>query len=135
MKGKRLILFAHGSRDPVWLETFRRLARELSSELGHDRIALAFMEFAGPTLGDALAEASDEGAHQIKLLPLFLSAGGHVSRDIPRLVDSAKLRFPELEIELLPPIGEYRSFSNLVGWVARSALNGVSRSEVRSVSK
>jgi sirohydrochlorin cobaltochelatase len=124
MNGERLLLFAHGSRDPVWLETFHNLARKLGSELGHDRIAIAFMEFAEPTLLDALAEASEEGVSTIKLLPLFLSAGGHVSRDIPSMVDSARIRFPDLEIELLPPIGEYRSFGSLVSWIARSALNG-----------
>jgi hypothetical protein len=60
------------------------------------------MEYAEPTLYDALAEALDEGDRTVKILPLFLSAGGHVSRDIPRMVDSAKIRLPELDIELLP---------------------------------
>ena len=123
MNGNRLILFAHGSRDPVWLETFRRLARDMSAQLGADRIDLAFMEFSGPTLFDVLGDAETDGACDIKVLPLFLSAGGHVSRDIPRLIDSAKMRFPGLDIELLPPIGEYRSFSALVHWIARSALS------------
>jgi sirohydrochlorin cobaltochelatase len=134
MNGDRLILFAHGSRDPVWLETFRKLARNLSAELGYDRIALAFMEFAEPTLYEAWAEALDDGAIRVKILPLFLSAGGHVSKDIPRLVDSAKVRLPDLDIELLPPIGEYRSFGSLVSWIARSALNGSAGAVIRSVS-
>jgi sirohydrochlorin cobaltochelatase len=134
MQGNRLILFAHGSRDPVWLETFRNLAREVGMQLGYERIALAFMEFAEPTLVDALAEAVEEEAFQVKILPLFLSAGGHVSKDIPRLVDSAKSRFPELDIELLPPIGEYRSFGSLVSWIARSALNGTPDTDAGSAS-
>jgi sirohydrochlorin cobaltochelatase len=82
------------------------------------------MEFAEPRLDEALGDALSDGACDIKILPLFLSAGGHVSKDIPRLVDSAKIRFPELDIELLPPIGEYRSFGALVHWIARSALSG-----------
>jgi sirohydrochlorin cobaltochelatase len=130
MKDDRLILFAHGSKDPVWLETFNKLARDLGAQLGKDRIDLAFMEFAEPTLFDVLGDATADGAHDIKILPLFLSAGGHVSRDIPRLVDSAKVRFPELDIELLPPIGEYRSFAALVHWIARSALSGAVKASV-----
>jgi sirohydrochlorin cobaltochelatase len=127
MNGERLILFAHGSNDPVWLETFHKLARDLASQLGHDRIDLAFMEFSHPTLFDALGDALADGARDIKILPLFLSAGGHVSREIPRLIDSAKIRFPELDIELLPPIGEYRSFAALVHWIARSALSSAAK--------
>lgn len=125
MNASKLILFAHGSTDPLWLDTFSKLGRELSGELGEHRVGLAFMEFAKPTLFAALAEAQLDGARSIKLLPLFLSAGGHVSRDIPRLVHAAKLRFPDMEIELLSPIGEHPSFSALVGWVARTALSGV----------
>jgi sirohydrochlorin cobaltochelatase len=134
MNATRLMLFAHGSRDPLWLDTFRKLARELSAELGEDRVALAFMEFAKPTLFAALAEAHLDGARSIKLLPLFLSAGGHVSRDIPRLVHGARLRFPDMEIDLLSPIGEHPSFSALVGWVARTALSGAAETDLMSSS-
>jgi sirohydrochlorin cobaltochelatase len=125
MKGSRLILFAHGSRYPLWVGTFRKLAEELRAELGQDRVGLAFMEFAEPTLFQALAAAQADGVHSVKLLPMFLSAGGHVSRDIPRLAHLAGLRFPDMEIELLSPIGEHSSFGALVSWVARSALVGV----------
>jgi sirohydrochlorin cobaltochelatase len=134
MDASRLILFAHGSRDPLWLETFQKLARELSAELGEDRVALAFMEFAGPTLIETLGKARADGTRSVKLLPLFLSAGGHVSRDIPRLVHGAGLRFPDMEIELLSPIGEHPSFSALVGWVARTALSNVSKADSISSS-
>jgi len=82
------------------------------------------MEFAEPTLFHAIAEAQADGVRSVKLFPLFLSAGGHVSRDIPRLVHGARLRFPDMEIELLSPIGEHPSFRALVSRVARSALVG-----------
>jgi sirohydrochlorin cobaltochelatase len=134
MNDTKVMLFAHGSRDPLWLDTFRKLTRELSAELGEHRVGLAFMEFAKPTLFAALAEAQFEGTRNIKLLPLFLSAGGHVSRDIPRLVHAARLRFPDMEIELLSPIGEHPSFSSLVGWVARTALNSGAREDLISDS-
>lgn len=134
MKGSKLILFAHGSRDPLWLGTFRKLARELRAELGEDRVGLAFIEFAEPTLFQALAEAQADGVRDVKLLPMFLSAGGHVSRDIPRLVHGAGSRFPDMEIELLSPIGEHSSFGALVSWVARSALVGVADTGLASRS-
>ncbi len=125
MANSRLILFAHGSTDPIWQETFHRIVRDLRSDLGESSVGLAFMERAEPTLLDAVTKAAADHVNRVQVLPMFFSAGGHVSRDIPRLVDEAKSHFPALKIELLRPIGEHPSFADLVGQIARSALGGV----------
>ena len=122
MANGRLILFAHGSTDPIWQETFHRIVRELRSELGEGSVGLAFMERAKPTLVDAVAQAAADRVDHLQVLPMFFSAGGHVSRDIPRLIDEARSLFPAMKIELLRPIGEHPAFSELVGRIARSAL-------------
>jgi sirohydrochlorin cobaltochelatase len=125
MPRTRIILFAHGSRDPLWVETFERLAGDLAMEIGVESVALAYMEFALPSLADAVLEAEEDGVRKVKILPLFLSAGGHVSRDIPRLANAARREHPHLEIELLPPVGEYPLFSAMVREIARSAIREV----------
>lgn len=129
MADGRLVLFAHGSSDPVWQETFHKMVRELNTELGNRRVALAFMERAEPTLKQTIGRAAADGVSCIRLLPMFFSAGGHVSRDIPRLIEEARSGFPQLEIEILSPVGEYPSFVKLVGRIARSALDGATASE------
>jgi sirohydrochlorin cobaltochelatase len=118
----RIILFAHGSRDPLWMATFEKLAMELAIEIGVESVALAYMEFALPTLADAVLDAAEDKVRRVKILPLFLSAGGHVSRDIPRLANAARREYPQLEIELLPPVGEYPLFCSMVRDIARSAI-------------
>jgi len=120
----RLILFAHGSRDPRWRAPFERLAAELSGELGPERVRLAYMEFVGPTLADVAAEAARDGLTRLRLLPLFLSAGAHVARDIPDQVTAARRAHPELRIEVMEPIGEHPRFAALVREVAREAAGG-----------
>jgi sirohydrochlorin cobaltochelatase len=122
MSRTRIILFAHGSRDPLWIETFEKLALELAMEIGVENVALAYMEFAVPSLADAVLDAEEGGVRRVKILPLFLSAGGHVSRDIPRLVNRARREHPRLEIELLPPVGEYPLFRSMVREIASSAI-------------
>ena len=129
MADVRLVLFAHGSSDPVWQETFQKMARDLNTELGGRHVALAFMERAEPTLLQTIGEAAADGVRSIRVLPMFFSAGGHVSRDIPRLIEEARSGFPQLEIEILSPVGEFPSFVTLVGRIARSALDSVKESE------
>lgn len=122
MEESRLILFAHGSSDPEWLAPFQDLFWDLSIDLGPDRVRLAFMESADPTLAATVADAVRDGIGNIRILPLFLSAGGHVSRDIPVMVDAVRERFPGIEIEILPPVGTHPSFGRMVRDIARSAV-------------
>ena len=119
----RIVILAHGSNDPVWCDTFEQHLGRLIAALGKDRVRLAYMQFTEPTLDSVADEASRHGVEALKLMPLFLSAGGHVRDDIPRLVQRARQRHPGLSIEVLPPIGEHPAFRNLVlDWVAAEAI-------------
>lgn len=107
MLERRLVLFAHGSRDTRWQLTFNELTNELKERLGNDTVRLAYMEFSPPTLSDVAGEAVRDGKQELSILPLFLAAGGHLAEDIPVQVAEARRHFPQLRIELLPPIGEH----------------------------
>jgi sirohydrochlorin cobaltochelatase len=112
---------AHGSQDPRWRAPFEALARKLSHELGEGRIALAYMEFAGPTLMDVARDAARDGTPALRILPLFLAAGAHVDRDIPSQVDAVREQFRQLHIEVLPPVGEDPRFAAMLLDIARES--------------
>lgn len=117
----RLILLAHGSRDPRWRAPFERLEADLAAAIGVARVRLAYMEFAAPTLLDRAAEAERDGVTELRVLPLFLSAGAHVAHDIPAQVAEARGHHPGLRIEVLQPIGEHPRFASLLREIAREA--------------
>jgi sirohydrochlorin cobaltochelatase len=114
-------LFAHGSRDPRWREPFLRLESEIVADLGDGCARLAFMEFAPPTLLEVVGSFRRTGMTRLRLLPLFLAGGAHVARDIPEQVQQALERFPGMEIEVLPPVGEDRRLVSLLRGIAREA--------------
>ena len=113
-----LILIAHGSKDPRWRKPFERLVGSLKSDLGENGVFLSYMEFAEPTLMDATAKAVNAGAKKVKVLPLFMAGGAHVDQDIPPQVEAIKKKFPDLNVELLSPIGEHPKFVELICQVA-----------------
>jgi sirohydrochlorin cobaltochelatase len=106
MNPARLILFAHGSRDPRWRAPFETFTASLAAALGTHKVRLAYMEFVSPTLLDMAEEAVRDGIQHLKIVPLFMAGGAHVDRDIPTQVEAVKGRFPALELTVLPPIGE-----------------------------
>jgi sirohydrochlorin cobaltochelatase len=97
-----IVLVAHGSRDPEWSRPFERLAAALEKRLPAVAVALAYLEH-GPSIDEALAALVAKGAGAIRVVPVFLGAGGHVKDDIPRLVAAAN---PPVPVTVDPVIGE-----------------------------
>ena len=98
-----IVLFAHGSRDASWARPFEEIASQLSREYP---VRLAYLEQMRPTLHEAIASLASDGVDSIRVVPLFLGAGGHVKEDLPRLVSAARAAHPGLQITLEDPIGE-----------------------------
>jgi sirohydrochlorin cobaltochelatase len=101
-----IVLFAHGSRDPEWARPFEGISRQLERKLGGVPVRLAYLELMKPSLGDAVDALAAAGAKSIRVVPLFLGAGGHVKQDLPRLVSEAAGAHPKLRLTLEKPIGE-----------------------------
>lgn len=114
----RLVVFAHGSRDIRWQRPFDALTAGLKERLRAGEVCLAYMEFISPTLLDVAEEAVRDGKLQLLVLPFFLAAGAHLAEDIPVQVADAQMRFPQLEIKLLPPIGEHPRVKELFQEIA-----------------
>ena len=119
MSGTCLILFAHGSKDPRWRSTFERLEADLQRDLGRESVRLAYMEFAEPSLEEVASGAVERGVHSVRILPLFLAGGAHLSTDLPEQVAAVEKAHPDLKVEVLPPIGEHPRFAELIQALAR----------------
>ena len=71
-----------------------------------ERVALAFLELMQPTLPDCAAALYADGVRSLRVVPVFLGAGGHLKEDLPRIVAEIRAKFADLAITLEPPIGE-----------------------------
>ena len=109
MTRQGLILFAHGARDPRWAAPFEDLAARVQAQRPGLAVRLAYLEFLAPDLGAAVADLAAAGCTRIELLPLFLGSGGHVRKDLPRLLDELRQRHAGLTIALHTAIGELDS--------------------------
>ena len=74
----------------------------------------AYLQFSPPTLLEAVTSAASEGFRKIAVLPVFISAGGHATRDVPQQVAEAQEQFDGLEITILPRIGQAPGFEELI---------------------
>jgi sirohydrochlorin cobaltochelatase len=117
-----VIMIAHGARDARWMEPFFRVRDDLEKRLAPATVALAFMEFAAPTFAEGVAELYQRGARSILVVPVFLSGGGHVAKEIPELVGAERKRYHDAIFTVAGAIGEEREvIAGLMDAVVRLA--------------
>jgi sirohydrochlorin ferrochelatase len=99
-----VVLVAHGSRREASNQEVRQLALQLEQLLAVP-VTCGFLEIATPSIPDALIAQIIQGHRHLVVLPYFLSAGRHVTEDIPEQIASVQQQYPEIEIELKPYLG------------------------------
>ena len=101
-----LVLFAHGSRESGWADPFERLAARVRALALGREVRLAFLEVMHPDLSEAVAEFAGRSISEICVVPVFLGSGGHLQRDLPRMIAELRSRHPGVRIECAKPVGE-----------------------------
>ena len=106
MNDQATILLLHGSKDPAWLEPFVELRNRAAAASPGKTIVTACLQFGSPTLNEAVGALVAGGFRNFVVVPVFISTKGHVAKDVPLLVNSAREEFPDTEIRVSPAIGE-----------------------------
>ena len=110
-----VVLFAHGSRDPLWFKPLEAIQQAMAAAHPERHVMLAYLEMASPTLMDAVNTLVEQGTLGVAVLPIFLGVGKHLRADLPEIVQAIKARHAGLEVHLQPAIGEQPGFAH---WVA-----------------
>jgi len=110
------VLLAHGSRDPLWRKPIEAVQARLMAQ--QRPVCCAYLELCPPDLDTAIAQLAANGATHITIAPLFLGAGRHVREDLPRKAAALARRFPQVQLHLLPPVGEDERLIALLAQIA-----------------
>ncbi len=101
-----VILFAHGSRDPLWRRPLEAVAQRMRARTPALQVRCAYLELTEPDLPTTAAELAGLGLTAVRIVPMFLGAGRHVREDLPALVADLRMQHPQVHWDLQPPVGE-----------------------------
>ncbi len=101
-----VILFAHGSRDPLWRAPMEAVASRAAALDPQARVRCAYLELMEPDLPACAAAMAAEGIRAITIVPMFLGVGRHAREDLPALLQALKAGHPDVTFDLRPSIGE-----------------------------
>ena len=116
-----LILFAHGSRDPLWRDPLERLAAAVRAAMPDRNVACAYLELCAPSLPDVVKTMAEDGVTDIKILPMFFGVGVHAREDLPQLVAELSVEYPKLRLTCAPAVGEHPAMTQAIVTIATSA--------------
>ena len=120
-----IILFAHGARDPEWAQPFFSIQKQVAKQFPDVPVIVAFLEIMQPSLKEAVAELAARGTKKITLIPLFLARGGHLKKDMPRLLADIYQLYPDIHFHTAPAIGEVDAILNsITQWVGEQYRSG-----------
>jgi sirohydrochlorin cobaltochelatase len=115
---RAIILFGHGSRDPLWRQPIDAVALRIRAQQPDTPVRCAFLELQQPDLATAAAELAGTGAIEVTVVPMFLGAGRHAREDLPVLLDAARLAHPQITFTLQPAVGEDSRLLDLLAQIA-----------------
>jgi sirohydrochlorin cobaltochelatase len=98
MKAGAVLICGHGSRDAQAITEFELVAAKLRRRLPKVDFAAGYLEFARPTIRDALVALQARGARQILAVPGMLFAASHVKNDLPWEINSFVAENPDIDI-------------------------------------
>jgi sirohydrochlorin cobaltochelatase len=116
--GKAIVLFGHGSRDPLWRLPMETVATRLRTLRPDTPVRCAYLELDAPDLATAAGELVAAGADHVTVVPMFLGTGRHARDDLPRLVDGLRQRHPAVAFVLQKPVGEDGRVLDLIAQIA-----------------
>ena len=115
-----LILFGHGSRDPLWSKPIESVADQVRQIDPAVHVRCAYLELTPPDLPGSVAELVALGVRTITVLPMFLGIGKHAREDLPVLMTTLQATHPQIEFKLRAAIGEEAQVIELMARLALS---------------
>ena len=118
---KAILIIAHHCILPGAYKGFEEILDKLHHDLPGTRVASTSL----PDLENDLRTLLREDVESVTLLPYLLLNGQHTKNDVPRVVAKLQAEFPQIPITLLPCLGDWKEFSDMVVRGLHTAQNDV----------
>lgn len=132
---KAILIIAHHCILPGAYKGFEEILDKLHHDLPGTRVASTSLL----DLENDLRTLLREDVESVTLLPFLLLNGQHAKNDVPRVVARLQAEFPQIPITLLPCLGDWKEFGDMVvsglRAVENNALSITPNSEIQTPNR
>ncbi|WP_294959843.1 NAD(P)-dependent oxidoreductase [uncultured Fibrobacter sp.] len=127
---KAILIIAHHCILPGAYKGFETILDRLHHDMPGTRVASTSLL----DLENDLRTLLREDVESVTLLPFLLLNGQHSKNDVPRVVAKLQAEFPQIPITLLPCLGDWKDFADMVVAGIRNAQSDLSQSAAGATS-
>ena len=110
---KAVLFISHGSRLPQTKEEVRAFVGRLKKRSRVPIFEYAYLEITHPSIPEGIDICVKRGALEIIVLLNFLNTGKHVEKDIPRIIQKAREKYPDVVFHITDPVGQHARMTDL----------------------
>lgn len=114
MDKESIVLLGHGSRRSQANDILKSISEIIKSKFAEINVECAYLELAEPNIRDIMDKLAESNFNSIYVIPYFLYSGNHVSRDIPKIINIYKEKYPYINIKLGDYLGVDKRIAELV---------------------
>lgn len=100
-----IVVAGHGSRDPDGIQEFEQLLELLKKRAPQHSIGHGYLEFASPTIDQAVVAQIELGAQHVVMVPGVLLAASHAKNDMPSELLAFAKNHPDIDFHFGVPLG------------------------------
>jgi len=109
-----ILILAHGSKRQETEKIMDSLIEKVKRKTGEELVYPAYLQFSEPNIEKGVEHIIEKGAKSIKIVPMFLFDGVHVTQDIPNEINEIKAKYPDIEIKISKHIGDDDKFADII---------------------
>lgn len=99
-----IVIAGHGSRDPDAVREFEALVALVRERAPQDAVSHGYLEFASPTIAEAVVDNLAAGARQVAVVPGVLLAARHAKNDMPAEMQAVARDYPGIDFHFGAPM-------------------------------
>lgn len=109
-----VLILAHGSKRQETERTLNSLIEKVKQKVDENLIYPAYLQFSEQNLEKGIEYLVDNGVKNIKIVPLFLFNGVHVTQDIPNELDEIMGRYPGVTVKMSRHLGDDDRIADII---------------------
>jgi methylmalonyl-CoA mutase cobalamin-binding subunit len=109
-----VIILGHGSRNTGADEAIRKIIDGVKQTGSFAVVEHAFLQYVPPTPQEVIERCVGKDVDRVVIVPFFLQAGAHVTRDIPELIERVRKQHPDIEIVVTDYVGAHPLMAKVV---------------------
>lgn len=109
-----ILILAHGSKRQETEKILDSLIKKVKIKTGESLVFPAYLQFSEQNLAISIDQMVKVGATKIKIVPMFLFDGIHVTKDIPEELDEIKKKYPDVDIKMSSHLGDDDRIADII---------------------